>query len=203
MSDPVPHNRHPVGRLISLLFHPLVIFIPTLVIVLKDANPLEAVGWVALIAAVIFTLAAVMLARLRRQGRETYQRDARHQIYLSFWVSMVLCTALGVALNAPHRLIFSQLCLVVWVPIQSLVNARYTKISIHVAVVTGIAAALVAMGDLNTLPLIGAAVVVIAAVAWARLVTGNHTRLQIALGILVSVVSVVIAYGLMSLWRPL
>jgi membrane-associated phospholipid phosphatase len=59
------------------------------------------------------------------------------------------------------------------------------------------------MGDLNTLPLIGAAVAVIAAVAWARMVTGNHTRIQIALGILVSVVSVVLAYGLMSLWRPL
>ena len=59
------------------------------------------------------------------------------------------------------------------------------------------------MGDLNTLPLIEAAVAVIAAVAWARLVTGNHTHLQIALGILVSVVSVVLAYGLISLWRPL
>ena len=38
---------------------------------------------------------------------------------------------------------------------------------------------------------------------WARMVIGNHTRLQIALGILVSVVSVVLAYGLMSVWRPL
>ncbi len=47
------------------------------------------------------------------------------------------------------------------------------------------------------------AVAVIAAVAWARMVTGNHTRVQIALGILVSVASVLIAYGLMSLWRPL
>ena len=44
VSDPVPHNRHPLGRLLSRLFHPLVIFIPTLVIVLKDADPLEAVG---------------------------------------------------------------------------------------------------------------------------------------------------------------
>jgi len=100
MIDPVPHNRHPVGRFLSLLFHPLVIFIPTLVVVLKDADPVVAVGWVALIAAVIFALAMVVLTRLRRQGRETYQRDARHQIYLSFWVSMVLCAALGVALDA-------------------------------------------------------------------------------------------------------
>jgi hypothetical protein len=202
MSDPVPHNRHPVGRLLSLLFHPLVIFIPTLVVVLKDADPVEAVGWVAFIAAVIFALVVVVLARLRRQGRETYQRDARYQIYLSFWVSMIPCTALGIVFDAPHRLIFALLCLVVWVPIQFLVNARYTKISIHVAVITGIAAALVALGDLNTLPLVGGAVAVIAVVAWARIATGNHTRVQIALGILVSVVSVLIAYGLMSLWRP-
>src|SRR5512145_2029118 len=102
MNDPVPHNRHPVGRLLSLLFHPLVIFIPTLVVVLKDADPVEAVGWVAFIAAVIFALAAVVLARLRRQGRETYQRDARYEIYLSFWVSMVLCTGLGIVFDAPH-----------------------------------------------------------------------------------------------------
>jgi hypothetical protein len=203
MNDPEPHNRNRLGRIISLLTHPLVVFIPTLVIVLKNTEPLQAVAWLVLISVIILVPAVVVLGYFKRNERYTYQRETRHLIYAIFWLGMAFCIVLGIVADAPPRLVFSLLALCVWTPLQAFVNARFTKISVHVAVITGIATALVVMGDLNTLKLIGGACLVVAATAWARIVTGNHTRVQIALGILVSAISVVLAYGLMSLWRPL
>jgi len=203
MTDPVPHNQNRLGRVIGFIFHPLVIFIPTLVIVLKDADPLVAVGWLVFITVVILSLAAIVLLRLKRQGKHTYQREARHHIYFAFWASMVICVGLGLVLDAPHRLVFSLLCLCVWVPIQYIVNARYTKISVHVAVITGIATALFVMGDLDNVLLVSGALAAILATAWARLVTGNHSLLQVGLGMAVSVLSVLLAAGLFSFWQPL
>ena len=203
MSDPVPHNQNRMGQIIGIIFHPLVIFIPTLVVVLKDADPLEAIAWLAFITIVILTLSAIVLLRLKWQGRHTYQRESRHHIYFAFWVSMVVCVGLGLVLDAPQRLVFSLLCLCVWVPIQYVINACYTKISVHVAVITGIAAALFVMGDLNSILLVAGALVAILATAWARLVTGNHSLLQVGLGMVVSVSSVLLALGIMSIWQPL
>jgi membrane-associated phospholipid phosphatase len=112
---------------------------------------------------------------------------------------MLACLGLGLYLDAPRRLMFSLLCLVIWVPFQSAVNARFTKISAHTAVIAGICTALVAMGELNTVPLVLSAVAVVLAVGWARMVTGHHTLQQVSLGILVSAGSVFAAWVLMPL----
>lgn len=199
MSDPAPHNRNKLGRLIGRITHPLVIFLPTLIVVLKGTPLREVLGWLALIALVILIPAGLLLRRARRQGRHTYQRETRHLIYLTFWLGMVGCTVLAVLLDAPERLVFSLLSLCIWVPLQAFVNARLTKISIHVAVVSGIALALALMGELDSLSWIGAAVGVVAATAWARVVTGHHSPAQVGLGIVVSVSSVLTAFALLSI----
>ena len=195
MSDPIPHTRNRLGNAISLITHPLVVFVPTLVIVMRHTDPVLAAAWIGFIALVILALAYIMMRWMRQQGRHTYQRESRHLIYLVFWVSMVICTALAVLLNAPERLRFSLLSLCVWVPLQSLINARCTKISIHVAVISGIAMALILMGELSSPPMIAAAAVVVLATAWARIMTGNHSPTQVSLGVMVSVASVLVARG--------
>jgi hypothetical protein len=199
MSDPVPYNRNKLGYIISMITHPLVVFIPTLVIVLRHADPLEAGAWLALIALVILIPAVVLLRRVRRQGRHTYQRDTRHLIYLTFWLSMLACAVLAVLLDAPQRLVFSLVSLCVWVPLQGVINARITKLSIHVAVISGIALALILMGELDTPLRVEAVVVVVAATAWARIVTGHHTPAQVGLGVIVSSASVLAAFALLSI----
>jgi hypothetical protein len=199
VTDPVPHNGNRLGIWLSMIFHPFTVFIPALFIVLKDTRPLVAVGWVAFIAIIILVPALTLIRFARRQGRYTYQREMRHPLYLVFWVSMVLCVGLAAALDAPDRLVFSLLALVVWGPLQAVINARLTKISAHTAVVTGILTALVLMGDLDSPLLVGGAVGIVCATAWARVVTGHHSVLQVSLGIVVSVLSVVIAFGLMAL----
>jgi hypothetical protein len=142
MSDPIPDTQNQLANAISWITHPLLIFIPALLVVLKGAEPGETLAWIGLIAAVIFGPAAVLSRYFRRQGRYTYQRDTRHLIYLTFWLSMLFCTGLAIVLDAPSRLLFALIALCIWVPLQSAVNARWTKISIHLAVVTGIMASL-------------------------------------------------------------
>jgi hypothetical protein len=198
-TDPVPHNRNRLGYAISLVFHPFVVFIPTLAVVLKHTSLTQAAAWMSFLAVVILIPALLLIRRARQRERYTYQREMRHALYLTFWVSMLVCLGLGLALDAPRRLMFSLLCLVIWVPIQSAVNARFTKISVHTAVVAGITTALVAMGELNTVPLVLGAAVVVLAVGWARMVTGHHTIQQVGLAVLVSVGSVCAAWMVMPL----
>ncbi len=199
VTDPVPHNGNRLGYWLGIIFHPFTVFIPALVVVLKDTKPLAAVGWVAFMAGIILVPALTLIHLARRQGRYTYQRGMRHPLYLVFWAGMVLCMGLAAILHAPERLIFSLLALVIWGALQAVINARLTKISAHTAVVTGILTALFLMGDLDSPLLVSGAVGIVCATAWARVVTGHHTLLQVSLGIIVSIISVVTAFGLMLL----
>lgn len=200
MTDPVPHNGNRLGYWLGMIFHPFTVFIPALVVVLKDTEPVVAVGWVMFIAVIILVPALTLIHLARRKGRYTYQRGMRHPLYGVFWASMILCVGLAVTLDAPERLVFSLLALVVWVPLQAVINARLTKISAHTAVVTGILTALFLMGDLDSPLLVGGAVGIVFATAWARVVTGHHSLVQVSLGIVVSAVSVGIAFALVALF---
>lgn len=191
--DPVPHNGNRLGYWLGMIFHPFTVFIPALVVVLKDTEPLVATGWVVFMAVIILVPVLTLIHLARRKGRYTYQRGMRHPLYVVFWVSMVICVDLAVTLDAPERLVFSLLSLVVWVPLQTIINARLTKISAHAAVITGILTALFLMGDLNSPLLMLGAVGVVCATAWARVVTGHHSVLQVSLGIVFSVASVLVA----------
>jgi hypothetical protein len=199
VTDPVPHNNNRLGYWLGMIFHPFTVFIPALIVVLKDTEPLVAVGWVVFMAVIILVPALTLIRLARRRGRYTYQRGMRHPLYGVFWASMVLCVGLAELLDAPGRLVFSLLALVVWVPLQAVINARLTKISAHTAVVTGILTALFLMGDLDSPLLLSGAVGIVSATAWARVVTGHHTVLQVSLGIIVSIISVGAAFGLMLL----
>ncbi len=190
VSDPVPHNRSRLGTWLGAIFHPFTVFIPALIVVLRDTEPLVAVGWVVFIAIMILVPLLLLIQLARQQEHYTYQRGMRHPLYLAFWTSMVVCVALAAALDAPERLVFALLTLIVWVPLQAVINARLTKVSAHTAVVNGILVALVAMGDIDTPLLIGAAVAAVAATAWARVATGHHTVLQVSLGLVVSTTAV-------------
>lgn len=199
VTDPVPHNGNRLGYWLGIIFHPFSVFIPALVVVLKGTEPLVAVGWVVFMAGIILVPALTLIHLARRKGRYTYQRGMRHPLYLVFWAGMVLCVGLAEWLDAPERLIFSLLALVVWVPLQAAINARLTKISAHTAVVTGIFTALFLMGDLDSPLLMIGAVGIVCATAWARVVTGHHTLWQVSLGMIVSFISVVTAFGLILL----
>lgn len=199
MTDAVPHNRNRLGVVIGAIFHPFVVFVPALILVLKDVAPREAVGWIVLIAAMLLIPALVLIRRARKQDKYTYQRSTRHQLYIAGELSVVFCTTLAVALDAPERLVFSLLSLCIWIPLQYIANARLTKISAHTAVISGIVTALILMGEFRHPLLFAAAIAAVLATAWARIVTGNHTWQQVVFGIGVSLIAVFAAFGVVSL----
>ncbi len=198
MSDPMPHNHNRVGYFLGYVFHPLTLFIPTLVVVMRGTSFEAAVGWVAFITIMILAPTIFFIYVFRRQDRHIYQREHRHILYITFWVSMLICSVLAILLDAPSRLIFSLVCLLIWTPMQLSINFYYTKISGHTAVISGIMTAFWVMGELDTPILISLTVGVVVATGWARIVTGNHTREQVILGVLVSSGAVLIAAVLMG-----
>lgn len=200
MNDPIPHNRNRLGYILGYIFHPLVLFIPTLVVVLNGTAFPVAVGWVAFISAMILAPTLFFMVHFRQQGKHIYQREHRHMLYITFWVMMLVCTGVAILLDAPSRLVFSLVCLLIWTPIQFGVNFYFTKISGHTAVIAGILTAFWVMGILENPWLKLLAIAVVFIIAWARIVTGNHTLKQVALGIVVSSGSALIAALLMGWW---
>lgn len=198
MTDPIPHNRNQLGYPLSYVFHPLTLFIPTLVIVLKGTPIQIAVGWVAFISMMILLPAFFFMYLFRQQGKHIYHREHRHVLYITFWVSMLLCSGLAMFFDTPSRLIFSLICLLIWTPMQFLVNFYFTKISGHTTVVAGIMTALWVMGEFDHLALKFLAIVIVLLTGWVRIVTGNHTLEQVILGVLVSSGAVFIAAVLMG-----
>lgn len=186
MNDVVPHNQNKLGYVLGYVFHPFVIFIPALVIVLKGIPFFTAVGWVAFIAAIILIPLNLTILWERRRDQYVYQRKTRHSLYVVFWLSMLCGILASLFFEAPSRLIFALLCMWIWVALQFLVNLVHTKISGHTAIIGTIMGGLLVMGELDTPLLILFAFGAVAATGWARIVTGNHTHEQVIWGVVVS-----------------
>ena len=199
MAERIPDNSNRLAYIIGLFFHPLVIFVPALAIVLKDTPWKTALIWIGVIAALILVPSVILFFRLKQRGRFTYERGIRGEVYFTFAAVMVISISLAIVFDAPRRLLASLLSLLIWIPIQTFINSAYTKISTHTAVVSGIMAAFWIMGELDHILLKIGAVIAVASVGWARVVTKNHTLIQVILGIIVSVSAVLIAFSIVKI----
>ena len=199
MADLIPDNRNRLAYGIGLIFHPLVIFIPALIIVLKNSAWQTAVAWISVITILILVPSFVLFYQLKKRGQFTYQRAIRGEVYLTFAVVVIVCIGLAIIFDAPARLQASLLSLLIWIPIQTIINETYTKISTHTAVVSGILTAFWLMGELDHYILKIGAIIVILSIGWARIKTKNHTLMQVIMGIIVSIFAVVIAFKIVQI----
>lgn len=195
--DVVPDNRHRIAYWIGRLFHPYLLGLPTLVVILKELSVGDIVRWSALILSVLLLPGLTLEAYLRRQQRFVYQRRTRNPLYVTGWLSCLLCLLILTGLNAPRVLMACLLALVVWIPAQWVINRYVTKISTHAAVAAGCASGLLLLGELPTLlaQLVVLALVIIT--IWARVVTKNHTPTQVILGLLVGSLPVFLVFPLL------
>jgi len=194
MTDIIPDNSNRLAYLLGLIFHPFVVAIVTLLIVLQDFSMGEAFTWTAVIGLVLIIPLMVAIRYQRRQERYTYQRQSRSPLYAVGWVSVAVALALTILFDAPHVLRACLASLLVWAPLQAWINARYTKVSTHVAVVTGCVTGVLFLGHLDTPLLLIAAPGVIALTAWARIITRNHTPLQVILGVFTGAIPVLVTF---------
>lgn len=185
MTEMIPDNSNRIAHTIGLLLHPVVVSIPTLLLVLSPLPLVDLLAWTILVSVIVLTPGLVTIGWLRRRDRHTYQRSARLPIYLVAWVSVVVCLFIIVVLDAPRELIASMATLAVWLPIQTLINSQITKISTHVAVLTGCVCGVLVLGRIDSLILQTLSLGLIPLVGWARIVTKNHTPTQVILGFLV------------------
>lgn len=195
--DPAPDYRNRFAHLVGLIFHPFVVPIPTLLLLLRPLPRPEAHGWTALILVILITPVGLTLLLLARRGKYVYQRDVRGPLYVLGWTSVLTCLLLTLVLNAPRMLVACMATLAVWLPLQSAINQRFTKVSIHVAVITGCLLGLLLTGALESLWVRIAAVLAIYLTAWARMVTRNHTLAQVGLGILLGAIPVLLVFPLL------
>ncbi|GAB4531509.1 MAG: hypothetical protein OHK0046_52300 [Anaerolineae bacterium] len=195
--DPQPDYTNRLAYLLGRLLHPFVVAIITLLIVLRQVPFSEAVLWTGLIGSVLIIPLAVMIVVMQRRQQYTYQRQVRGPLYALGWLSIVLCLVLTLALNAPTVLVACMAALLVWVPLQAFINARFTKVSTHVAVVTGCAVGVLLLEPRVSVPGLLITVVLIGSTAWARIVTRHHTATQVALGILTGALPVLVTFPLL------
>jgi hypothetical protein len=193
MTDPIPDNRNRLAHLLGYIFHPAILCVPTLALVLNHLPVVEAIGWTALVAAIVTLPGLVSITLLRRQQRYVHQRRNRHPVYVVLWLSVIACFVVVLLLDGPAALRVCLAALIVWLPAQFFVNAYYTKVSTHVAVAAGCCTGLLLLGRLDGL-LLPAALVIIGLTAWARITTRNHTPAQVLLGVLVGAGSVLVVF---------
>lgn len=197
MVDRVPDYRNRLAHLISIVFHPFVIALPTMLVVLRNVPPDRAVYWSLLIILILVVPLAACLFILRQRGKYSYQRKTRLPLYLVAWASILICLVVTAVFHAPLILVACMTALAIWVPLQFAINTWVTKISIHTAVITGCVLALLLLNTFTSPVLQLVALGPIPATAWARMVTRNHTGGQVLLGIFTGAMPVLVVFPLL------
>ena len=196
MNDILPDNRNPWAKFIGFIFHPAVVGAPTLLAILSDMSLAESIRWIGLMLGVLLIPNILLQVLLQRKGRFVYQRQTRLPMYSVGWVSVLVCLMILIGLSAPRVLIACLLALLVWIPFQLFINQTLTKISIHVAVISGCLTGLLVLNKLESPILKLLAIIIVVLTAWARIKTKNHTRLQVVLGAVVGCLPVLIVFPL-------
>jgi len=186
------------AELVSYIFHPLLIVIPTLVIAMVRLGSTfwEAVFWTVLSVAIVNLPMALLLFWGVRSGKYSDAsvsiREQRTSIYAVGGTCLVILLAVLIIGKAPVVIIACLISAVIATALGYWIN-RYTKLSLHSAAMAGCTAVL-----LWTAPLIGVIMAVFAPlVGWSRIRLKHHTPMQILIGWMVSMICVFVVFLLM------
>ena len=194
----LPMNK--IAEIISYVFHPLIVVIPTMVIAITQTgfSLTESVFWTLLAVSVVNVPMALLLFYGVRSGRysdaSVSLRQQRTSIYAVGGVCLVILLLILILANAPPVLIACLIAAVLATGFGYLVN-RYTKLSLHSAAIAGCATVL-----LITFPLLGILLAIFTPlVGWSRIRLKHHTPLQILIGWIVPVGCVLIVFYWMQI----
>jgi membrane-associated phospholipid phosphatase len=187
-----------VAEAISMIFHPLLIGLPTLIIAMvsRGSSFWGAVLWTILATGIVNLPVALLIGWGVRTGKYSDAsvsiRQQRTSVYLVGIACMVLLSIILYFGKAPQIMIACLVAAVVSIILGFGIN-RYTKISLHSAAIAGCATVL-----LLTVPPIGIFATVCAPlVAWARIHLKHHTPFQILIGWMVPMLSVIVIFQLL------
>lgn len=191
-------NADKLAEVVSYVFHPLLVVIPTLVIAMVRLGSTlgQAIFWTVLSIAIVNLPMALLLLWGVRSGKYTDAsvsvREQRTSIYAVGGACLVILLAVLIIGKAPVVIIACLISAVIATALGYWIN-RYTKLSLHSAAMAGCTAVL-----LWTAPMIGVIMAVFAPlVGWARIRLKHHTPVQILIGWMVSMICVFVVFQLM------
>jgi membrane-associated phospholipid phosphatase len=198
MMQPNTSKADRMAEIISYVFHPLLIVVPTLVIAMVQLGSTvwEAIFWTVLSVAIVNLPMALLLFWGVRSGKYSDAsvsiREQRTSIYAVGGTCLVILLAVLIIGKAPVVIIACLVSAVIATALGYWIN-RYTKLSLHSAAMAGCTAVL-----LWTAPLIGVVMAIFAPlVGWARIRLKHHTPVQILIGWMVSMICVFVVFQLM------
>lgn len=187
-----------IAEVVSLVFHPLIVVIPTLVIAMtrQGSTIWQAICWTALSVAIVNLPMALLLFWGVRAGKYTdasvSMREQRTSIYAVGGACLAILLAVLAIGDAPVVITACLVSAVIATALGYWIN-RYTKLSLHSAAMAGCTAVL-----LWTAPLIGVVMAIFAPlVGWARIRLKHHTPFQILIGWIVPMACVFIVFQVM------
>ena len=188
--SPKPDYSNRVAYALSMIFHPYIVFIPPAVIALG----LEGLVWASITGVLVVTPIAITVLIQKRSGRYVFQREARTPLYIVGWLTVIASFTIMTAFNAPTVIRTGLFVVILWTPMQFLINTFVTKASVHASLVAIAFSGLWSLGYLDHPVLFAISVVIVGSVAWARKVSRNHTVNQLILGLLTGTLATLLAF---------
>jgi membrane-associated phospholipid phosphatase len=198
-TDLIEDRGYALGRLLSQVFHPILMNVLMFLIagyygVTDHAAGLAWIG--ACILALVLPPTLFYTIRLRQGvygNRDVSIRQQRNELYLVGFVWVLLATAVLIPLGVPIPLLAVMVIVLALGMIGGGVNL-FWKISVHSASVAAVATvALLYMRNLGIALWICAL-----AVGWARVRTSNHTPSQVLAGFLAAAMVVLVVFQILG-----
>jgi membrane-associated phospholipid phosphatase len=195
-----------LAKVVSGIFHPFLVVIPTMVVaMLREGSTIEqSILWTILVICVVILPLLFLVYRGVRSGRYSDPsisiREQRHSLYLVAEILLLLLLAALLWGRAPTILVACLISAILVTLIASLINYRFTKLSLHSIGMAGCITVLIL-----TIPVLGFVMALFApVVGWARIRLKHHTPFQILLGWAVSAICVLIVFRFfhIGLWIP-
>ena len=188
--SPKPDYSNRLAFALSMIFHPYIVFIPPAIIALG----VEGLLWGLLVGVVVVVPIMIAVLIQKRSGRYVFQREARAPLFIIGWFAVLVCFVLVTALNAPPVIRTGTFVIILWTPMQFLINTFITKASVHASLVAIAFSGLWSLGHLANPLIFVLSLGIVIAVAWARKVSRNHTTNQIILGLLTGTLATLLAF---------
>ena len=188
------------AEVVSYVFHPLIVVIPTLVIAtIQTGYTLgQALFWTILPVLIVNVPMALLLLYGVRSGRYTDAsvsvREQRTSVYAVGGICLVITLLVLIFGGGPPIVTACIISAVLATIFGYLVN-RYTKLSLHSAAMAGCTTVLIV-----TAPLIGIILALFTPlVGWARIKLKHHTPVQILIGWILPMSCVLIVFRLLNI----
>ncbi|MFB6145407.1 MAG: hypothetical protein ABEJ99_02775 [Candidatus Nanohaloarchaea archaeon] len=181
------------GRALSVAFHPMIApwFLGAFVLYLADIELYQALKWLLIFGGIaIVPITLYIYFDPDYTLFERNPRELRNRLYIIGIGEILFMGLLMFFLSPPHILFVSYVACLLSVLAGGVINKFYTKISIHVGLVSAFATAIAYL----VYPAGVLALLMPIAVAWARLHEKKHDLFQVTLGFFVPAAIITVCY---------